>query len=264
MPETETETEKNMNTVSKIMVAVLTTFFVTSAFSQSDEPAIDSTAMVALEKMGEYLRTLKAFRVTVVTTNDTVLEDGQKIQYAGTADLLANAPSGLRIHTDNNRRERLYLYNGKKFTLWGQRLDYYATVDAPDTISKLADMLENKYGMDLPQIDLFRWGTPAVDKTAIIGAMDVGPAAINGTTCQHYVFRQDDIDWQIWIQKGDYPLPRKMVITSKTDDARPQHSAEYQWDLAPSFNDAAFTFNPPKGALRVVLENTLSTDDTNE
>jgi hypothetical protein len=94
--------------------------------------------------------------------------------------------------------------------------------------------------------------------------MDAGPAVIDGTTCQHYVFRQDDIDWQIWIQKGDYPLPRKVVITTKTDDARPQHSAEYQWDLAPSFNDAAFTFNPPKGALRVVLEDSRSSDDANE
>ena len=253
-----------MNTVPRIVVALLATLFVTTAFSQPDEPAIDPAAMAAMQKMGGYLRTLKAFRVKVATTDDIVLEDGQKIQYEGTADLLANTPNGLRIHTDNNRHERLFLYDGKTFTLWGQRMDYYATVDAPDTIAKLADMLEDKYGMNLPQIDLFRWGTPEVDTAAIVGAMDVGPAVIDGTTCQHYAFRQDDIDWQIWIQKGDYPLPRKVVITTKTDDARPQHSAEYQWDLAPSFNDAAFTFNPPKGALRVVLEDTLSTDDTSE
>jgi hypothetical protein len=143
-------------------------------------------------------------------------------------------------------------------------MDYYATVDAPDTIGKLADMLDDKYGMDLPGLDLFRWGTPEMDTKAITGAMDVGSAVIQGTTCQHYIFRQDDIDWQVWIQKGDYPLPRKVVITTRTDDARPQHTAQYQWDLAPSFNDAAFTFNPPKGALRVVLEDNLSSDDANE
>ena len=253
-----------MNKAPKIVMALLATLFVTTAFGQPDEPAIDPEAMAALEKMGGYLRTLQAFRVQVTTTNDTVLEDGQKIQHEGTADILTNAPNGLRIHTDNDRHERLFLYDGKTFTLWGQRMDYYATIDAPDTIGKLADMLEDKYGMDLPEIDLFRWGTAKMDTAAIIGAIDVGSAVINGTTCQHYAFRQDDIDWQIWIQKGDYPLPRKVVITTKTDDARPQHTAEYQWDLAPSFNDAAFTFNPPKGALRVVLEDTLSSDDANE
>ena len=253
-----------MNKVPKIVVALLVGLFVTTAFAQPDEPAIDPEAIAALEKMGGYLRTLKAFRVEAITSNDTVLEDGQKIQHEGTADILANVPNGLRIHTNNDRHERLFLYDGKEFTLWGQRMDYYATVDAPDTIGKLADMLENKYDIDLPQIDLFRWGTPEMDKAAIVGALDAGPAVINGTTCQHYVFRQDDIDWQIWIQKGDYPLPRKVVITTKTDDARPQHSAEYQWDLAPSFNDAAFTFNPPKGALRVVLDDSRSSDDANE
>ena len=183
-----------MNKVPKIVVALLASLFVTTAFSQPDEPAIDPGAIAALEKMGGYLRTLKAFRVQAITTNDTVLEDGQKIQHEGTADILANVPKGLRIHTDNDRHERLFLYDGKAFTLWGQRMDYYATVDAPDTIGKLADMLEEKYGMDLPEIDLFRWGTAKMDTTAIIGAMDVGPAVINGTTCQHYAFRQDDID----------------------------------------------------------------------
>jgi hypothetical protein len=256
--------EKNMNKVPRIVVALLATLFVTTTFAQPDEPAVDPATMAALEKMGGYLRSLKAFRVKVVTTNDTVLEDGQKIQYEGNIDLLAKPPNGLRIHTNNDRHERLFLFDGKTFTLWGQRMDYYATVDAPDTIGKLADMLEEKHGIDLPGVDLFRWGTPEADTTGMISAMDVGSAVIQGTTCQHYVFRQEDIDWQIWIQKGDYPLPRKVVITTRTDDALPQHTAEYQWDLAPSFNDAAFTFNLPKGVLRVVLEDNLSSDDASE
>jgi len=83
--------------------------------------------------------------------------------------------------------------------------------------------------------------------------MDVGPSAVEGVTCQHYAFRQADIDWQIWIQKGEHPLPRRLVITTKTDEARPQHTAEYTWNLAPSFNDAAFVFDPPEGAGKVVL-----------
>ncbi|MDG1944856.1 MAG: DUF2092 domain-containing protein [Halioglobus sp.] len=253
-----------MNKMPKMVVAVLATLFATTTFAQQSEPAVDPATMVALEKMGAYLRSLEAFRVKIITTNDTVLEDGQKIQYENNVDILAKPPNDLRIHTVNDRHERLFFFDGKTFTLWGQRMDYYATVDAPDTIGKLADMLDDKYGMDLPGLDLFRWGTPEMDTKAITGAMDVGSAVIQGTTCQHYIFRQDDIDWQVWIQKGDYPLPRKVVITTRTDDARPQHTAQYQWDLAPSFNDAAFTFNPPKGALRVVLEDNLSSDDANE
>jgi hypothetical protein len=83
--------------------------------------------------------------------------------------------------------------------------------------------------------------------------MFVGPSAIDGVTCGHYAFRQDGLDWQVWIQQGDHPLPRRVVLTTMTDEARPQFSATYTWNLAPSFNDAAFTFAPPTGAGRVVL-----------
>jgi hypothetical protein len=59
--------------------------------------------------------------------------------------------------------------------------------------------------------------------------------------------------WQVWIQSGAYPLPRKLVITTMSDDARPEHTAVYTWNLAPSFNEAAFVFEPPAGAGRVLL-----------
>jgi hypothetical protein len=253
-----------MKKFPKFLVALVATVFVTTTFAQTDEPAIEPETMAALDSMGAYLRDLKAFRVKVTTTDDTVLEDGQKIQNEGNVEILAKPPSKLRIHTFNDRYERLFFFDGKTFSLWGQRTDYYATVDAPETIGLLMNFLEEKYGQDLPGVDLFRWGTDESDTSAITSAMNVGSAVIDGTTCQHYAFRQDGIDWQIWIQKGDYPLPRKLVITTRTDDAMPTYSAVYRWDLAPSFNDAAFIFDPPKGALRVVLEGYLSSDEAND
>ena len=58
---------------------------------------------------------------------------------------------------------------------------------------------------------------------------------------------------QIWIQQGDYPLPRKLVLSTLTDEARPQHTSVYTWNLAPSFDDAAFVFDPPSGAQKIVF-----------
>ena len=55
-------------------------------------------------------------------------------------------------------------------------------------------------------------------------AVDIGPSAVDGMTCEQYAFRQEGVDWQIWIQLGDFPLPRKLVIRTLTDDAKPQHS----------------------------------------
>ena len=215
--------------------------------------AIDPAAMTALQGMGAYLRTLKTFQVEALTTNEDVLEDGLKTQYSGTVNILARMPDRLRADVSNERVERMYLYDGKTFTLFAKRLNYFATVPAPPTIGQLADKLDENYGIGVPLSDLFRWGTPGFSTEAITGAKDLGPSDVLGTTCQHYAFRQDDIDWQIWIQKGDNALPRKLVITTKTDEARPQTSAMYTWNLAPSFNDATFTFDPPAGAGKVVL-----------
>lgn len=214
---------------------------------------LDPGTMAALQKMGAYLRSLKAFQVEATTTDEDVLEDGQKVQYSGVATVLAREPDRLRAEVTDPHIKRLYLYDGKNFTLFGERVGYYATVAAPATIAQLADKLDTDYGFSVPLADLFRWGAKGWSSTAIKRALDLGPSEVNGVTCEQYALRQDDVDWQVWIQKGDYPLPLKLVITTRTDEARPQHSVVYVWNLAPSFNEAAFKFDPPAQAQRVVL-----------
>ncbi len=177
------------------------------------------------------------------------------VQRDGKVDILAQFPSHLRIDTINGEKQRLYLYDGKNFTLYGQAIQYYATVPAPATIGQLAGVLADKYDIELPLEDLFWWGTERVNSSALVAAANAGPSDVAGTTCEHYAFRQEGLDWQIWIQRGDYPLPRKLVITTTTDEARPQYSAVYTWDLAPSFNEAAFTFDAPADAKRIVFAN---------
>jgi hypothetical protein len=216
-------------------------------------PAVDPQAVAALTRMGAYLRSLKAFQVESSTTDEDVLDDGQKIQSASTINFLAQMPDRLRVSQSNDRVERLYLYDGKHVTLLAQRMNMYATVPAPPTTRQVIDLLYDKYGIDVPLVDLFLWGAPGWTPAAITGAMLVGPSVVGGTTCDQYAFRQDEVDYQVWIQKGDFPLPRRVVITTKTDEARPQHTASFTWNLAPSFNEGAFVLDPPAGAQRVVL-----------
>jgi hypothetical protein len=207
---------------------------------------IDPEAVSALEQMGTYLRTLKAFQVKAQITTEEVLVDGQKVQLESVANLVAVKPDKLRLEVTSANQHRLFFYDGKNFTLVAPRSNYYATVPAPATIPELANTLEDKFGIDLPFIDLFRWGTAGADIADIKGATDVGPSVIDGVTVEQYAFRQDGFDWQIWIQEGDFPLPLKLVITTLTDEARPQHASVYTWNLAPSVEDASFTYVPGK------------------
>ena len=214
-------------------------------------PELDSSALNALERMGAYLRTLKAFQLKADVVTEDVRTDGQKVQTIRNVDLVAKRPNRLFAEIKNDRQRRLFFYDGSSFTLFAPRSSYYATVAAPQTIEKLADELEDKYAIELPLVDLFRWGTPEANVRSITSAIDLGPSAINGVTCEQYGFRQEGIDWQLWIQRGEVALPCRIVITTLTDDARPQHTATYSWNLAPSYDDNTFVFRTPSDAKRI-------------
>jgi len=224
-----------------------------AAAPAASNPDIDPAAAAALNKMGAYLRTLKAFQVSAATATDDVTDDGQLIENDAVTDMLAQTPNRLRVEITSDDVHRLYFFNGKILTIWAELADYYATVPAPATIGELMDALNDKYGISLPLEDLFSWGSPRAATRIITSALDAGPSQVAGVTCEQYAFRQEGMDWQIWIQKGDFPLPRKLVLTTTTDPAHPRHSAVLTWNLAPSFNEAAFVFEPPKDAHKITL-----------
>lgn len=225
----------------------------TEQADSTDTSPIDPAVIEALNKMGTYLRALPAYQVTANITKDDVTEDGQTIQSGTKVDLMAVRPNRLRAEITADDRHQFLYFDGKNFTMYGTHLNYYATVPAPPTLADLAKAVYDKYGIELPLVDLFLWGTNDANVKRIKSAIDIGPTSIDNITCEHYAFHQQDIDWQLWIQLGDFPLPRKLVIRTLTDDARPQFSETLSWNLAPSYSDDAFTFTPPPGAERISI-----------
>jgi hypothetical protein len=80
--------------------------------------------------------------------------------------------------------------------------------------------------------------------------MNAGQDFIDDELCDHYAFRQGKADWQIWIAAGSKPLPRKLVITSRTDEARPQSVHMIDWNLKPTFKDTVFKFASAQGCFQ--------------
>jgi hypothetical protein len=131
-----------------------------SAPAATNAPDIEPDAIAALEKMGAYLRSLDAFQVRAATTREDVLTDGEKVQFSSVTDLLARRPNHFRAEVDGDRQSRIFFYDGKTFTLYARRAGYYATVPAPASAGELIDHLDEKYGIEVPLVDLFRWGGP--------------------------------------------------------------------------------------------------------
>lgn len=215
--------------------------------------AVSPAAIQALKDMGAHLQTLKRFKVSIDLTGERVLADGQKLQHSAVADINVQRPNMMRAKMASPRSVRELFYDGKMATLSIPAQKAYSTVEFTGNVGELATKLEEKYGIEIPLSDMFVWGTPAAPLDKIESAMNAGQDFIDDDLCDHYAFRQGNSDWQIWITTGAKPLPRKLVITNRSDEARPQSVQYFDWNLKPGFKDSNFKFTPPKGATAVEL-----------
>ncbi|MEJ0041147.1 MAG: DUF2092 domain-containing protein [Rhizomicrobium sp.] len=87
-----------------------------SAAAPAKNQDVEPEALAALDRMGAYLRTLQSFEIKAVTTTDVVLDDGQKVQFAGTNTYKVRRPNGFVISVANDRKVRQFYYDGKSLT----------------------------------------------------------------------------------------------------------------------------------------------------
>ena len=210
--------------------------------------AVDPATVQALKNMGAHLQSLQKFHVTNELTGERVLTDGQKLQHMASAAMDVQQPNRIRVKMSSARSQRELFYDGKLVTLFTPAQKYYTSVPFAGSIGDLATTLQAKYGVELPLADLFVLGTPAAPLDKLDSAMNAGQDFVGSDLCDHYALRQGNFDWQIWITVGDKPLPRKLVITNRGDEARPQSVSLIDWDLKPAFATSSFTFKPAKSA----------------
>jgi len=78
----------------------------------------------------------------------------------------------------------------------------------------------------------------------VIESANIGKGVIDGIECDHLAFRNIDTDWQIWIEAGARPIPRKYVITSKAVAGAPQYTLGSGALLAAGVMVGAFAAGP--------------------
>jgi hypothetical protein len=213
----------------------------------------EAEAIDALNRMGAYLRTLNAFEVSSNATIDEILDDGQKVQLDGSAHYLIRRPNAFKIELRSDRKFRDVYFKDGDFALVAPRMNYYAQAKLPGTIRAALEQIDDKYGIELPLEDLFEWGETETKPADLDRAFKVGYAKIDGKDADQYAFRRGDLDFQIWIQRGDQPLPLKYIITTRSEPSQPQFTTLLTWDVAPTLTDAQFIYTPAPDAHRIVI-----------
>ncbi|WP_432724066.1 DUF2092 domain-containing protein [Jeongeupia wiesaeckerbachi] len=220
----------------------------------------ETRAIDALQRMSKNLRSLERFEVTAHSDIDRLDDAGQLIKFSNDVTYKIALPNRLYASIVNGRADREMFYDGQQFTLYGKKLNYYATVKAPATVGELVATLDDKYGIELPLADLFLWGTDQAPVSDIQAARYVGASIFGKQVCDQYAYRQGDVDWQLWISRGDKPLPCKLAIVDSSDAARPQAVMSYQWRPDARLAASTFKFTAPKNAHPIVLNAATAAD----
>jgi hypothetical protein len=214
-------------------------------------PKIDPRAVQMLQQMGEYLKGLQTFSVHVATTRDVVLASGQVLDSDLAYDLMVRRPDGLRVNMTSAAGGAEIFYDGKTLAVYTPARNYYAVTPAPPTIQEtIAAAL--KKGISMPLADLLSKEAGKNMLANTTSATYVGTSMVGGVLTNHLAFRQKSLDWQIWIEDGQTPLPVRLVIVDRREKDSPRFvAAMSDWNVNPTFDASTFAFTPPAGATKI-------------
>lgn len=218
---------------------------------------VDPKADAILRRMSQTLGSARQFTFEADDTADQVLDNGQKVQVSRTVKLALRRPDQIAAEVVGDNDDLLYCYNGNQITIINRREHCYAQHQVPGAIDEMFDFMAEKYAMTPPLADLM-FADPYKAMTGNVRAgRYLGVHQVMGVKCHHLAFRQEGIDWQIWVEDSDQALPRKVVITYKELPGYPQFTALLnKWDLKPQLPDSAFKLEPPANCKRINLVET--------
>jgi hypothetical protein len=251
-----TQENQSMGTVRKglgwLLPVLLSVATLWPIASHAQPSGVDPEAIKLLRGTTDYLAGLKQFRVEADTAIDMVLFSGQKLQFGHRIALSVQRPNKLRAERIGELTNQIFYYDGTSLSLHFPDQKYFATVPAPPAIDGMLDLARDKLNVIAPAADLVYNNAFERLTEGLSSAFVVGEAVVGGVRCIHIAFSNPEVDWQIWIQRGDKPLPRKFVVTSKRMPQSPQFAVTLsKWDVSPKLTDAMFHFVPPKGSRQI-------------
>ncbi len=228
-----------------------------SAAASAQAPAIDPKADAALKEMGKTLADAKTMTLTSHSSVDTFHASGQKVQVSRSQEVSVRRPNGVAANVVGDDLELKFVYDGKQVLMVNQKEKSFALAEAKPTIDATLDMLATEYGLPMPLADVLYADPYTTLIQNVRSGVHLGTGLVMDIKCDHLAFRQDGIDWQVWIEQGAQRVPRKIVITYKDAPGSPQYTAYLtNWKLNADIPADRFMVEAPKDMKRVDLVRT--------
>jgi hypothetical protein len=219
-------------------------------------------ARAILKAMSDYVSGQKSISANFNTDIEVITPELQKIQFDSSGQLQLSRPDKLHARRTGGYTDVELVFDGKTFVVANRKDNLFTQVDAAGSIDQLVEKIRRDLGVDLPGADLFLSNPYQVLSADVIDAKHIGRGIVNGVECEHLAFRNDDTDWQIWVQVGANPIPCKFVITSKAMASGPQYTLLVtDWKSDATIPSDAFTFKAPDGAKKVGFDSLSAIDE---
>jgi hypothetical protein len=215
-----------------------------------------------LKSMSDYVASQKNISLTYDSDVEVITSEVEKIQFTSSGKVLLSRPDKVRASRTGGYADFEIVFDGKTVSGLGKNINAYVQIEAAGSIDQLIAKLRSMNLLTAPGADLL--GSHIFDDLMadVIVAKHIGRGVVDGVECEHLAFRDLDIDWQLWVEVGDRPIPRKYVITSKGIGAAPQYTLRIKdWKADAPISADAFTFTPPPGAKKVAVEELGDVDE---
>jgi hypothetical protein len=251
-----------MKTKGVLFVLLASFFAATLAAVPAGAQAQGSDAKSILKSMSDYVSSQKTIELTFDSDIEAITPQLEKIQFTNSGELLLSRPDKLRAHRVGGYAEVDLFFDGKTVSVLGKSINGYAQFDAPGTVDQLIEALRAGHGIALPGADLLLSNSYEVLMAGVKEAKHIGRGVIDGRECEHLAFRNFDTDWQLWVEVGKKPIPRKLVITSKTLNNAPQYTLRVKgWKTGVEPARESFVFTPPAGAKKLSPDELIGLDE---
>jgi hypothetical protein len=219
------------------------------------KPAISEEASAAVTQMGKTLLA-DQFSFRARTLRVYAEANGQPLHIAHSMKVTLRRPDRLLVDLTGDDGSTKLTYDGKTVTIFGVEAKKYATISVPNTLQGMLETVMGKLGVDFPLADFL---TNAPDKSFLFGVTagrEVNTVTIDGVPCRHLLFTQPPgIELELWVEKNDRALPRRLIATYRSEPGQPSFVAElFDWDFSIHPTDAEFAFQPPQGAAQIELK----------
>lgn len=226
-----------------------------------DAQGQDGSAAI-LKSMSDYVASQTNIAITYTSDIEVITTDLQKIQFISSGELQLKRPDQIRATRTGGYADVQFFFDGKTFTVFDKDHAVFAQADAAGSVDQLLQRLRDQFLIEAPGADLL--SSHAYDELIadVLDAKHIGQEVVDGVECEHLAFRNRDTDWQLWVETGAQPIPRKYVITSKNVTGAPQYTLRIKdWKTGTQLDADIFAFKQSPDTKKVEFKELADIDE---